>query len=129
MKNTMKPNTLNFHLFNAQMNLTGFSYNIHDGGLNPDKGYMVAIKGHEEIAPKECDLIAFGRDYFLRHATELADPHYYMGCWYNDGQFVFDISENIQTKEIAIALGEQQEQTTIWDCVSGSEYRLMREFI
>lgn len=128
MKNRMKKNTLNYHLFNAQMNLTGFSYNINDGGINPDKGYMVSVKGYEEIAPKDCDLIEFGRNYFLRHAAQLFNPHYYLGCWYNDGQFVFDISENIQTKEIAIALGEQQEQTAIWDCKSGSEYRLMREF-
>jgi len=124
----MKHNTLFHHLHNAQTNLIGFSYNIYNGGLNPDKGYMVAVKGYEETAPKDSDIIAFGRDYFLRHATKLADPHYYMGCWYNDGEFVFDISENIQTKEVAIALGEQQEQSAIWDCTSGTEYRLMREF-
>jgi len=121
-------NTLFHHLLNAQTNLIGFSYNINNGDSNPDKGYMVAIKGHEETAPKDCDLIAFGKDYYLRHADQLCEPHYYIGCWYNDGQFVFDISENIQTREVAIALGELQEQTAIWDCQSGSEYRLMREF-
>lgn len=120
-------NTLFHHLLNAQTNLIGFSYNINNGDSNPDKGYMVAIKGHEETAPKDCDIIAFGKDYYLRHADKLCEPHYYMGCWYNDGQFIFDISENIQTREVAIALGEQQEQTAIWDCQSGSEYRLMRE--
>jgi hypothetical protein len=120
-------NTLIAHLRNAETNHIGFSYNINTGDHNPDKGYMVSIKGYEETAPSGCDLIAFGRSYFLRHAEQLADPNYYMGCWVNAGRFVFDISENVQTKEIAIELGSINNQQIIWDCESGSEYRLMRE--
>jgi len=121
------PNTLIAHLRNAETNHIGFSYNINTGDHNPDQGFMVSIKGYEETAPSGCDLIAFGRSYFLRHAEQLADPNYYMGCWVNAGRFVFDISENIQTKEIAIELGNMNNQQIIWDCASGSEYRLMRE--
>jgi len=121
------PNTLIAHLRNAETNHIGFSYNINTGDHNPDQGFMVSIKGYEETAPSGCDLIAFGRSYFLRHAEQLADPNYYMGCWVNAGRFVFDISENIQFLETAIALGEHHDQQTIWDCASGSEYRLMRE--
>ena len=121
------PNTLIAHLRNAETNHIGFSYNINTGDHNPDQGFMVSIKGYEETAPSGCDLIAFGRSYFLRHAEQLADPNYYMGCWVNAGRFVFDISENVQTKEVAIALGEHHDQEAIWDCASGSEYRLMRE--
>lgn len=121
------PNTLIAHLRNAETNHIGFSYNINTGDQNPDQGYMVSIKGYEETAPSGCDLIAFGRSYFLRHAEQLADPNYYMGCWVNAGRFVFDISENVQTKEVAIALGQHHDQEAIWDCASGSEYRLMRE--
>ena len=121
------PNTLIAHLRNAETNHIGFSYNINNGDSNPDQGFMVSIKGYEETAPSGCDLIAFGRSYFLRHAEQLADPNYYMGCWVNAGRFVFDISENIQTKEIAIELGSMNNQQIIWDCQSGSEYRLMRE--
>jgi len=120
-------NTLIAHLRNAETNHIGFSYNINTGDHNPDQGFMVSIKGYEETAPSGCDLIAFGRSYFLRHAEQLADPNYYMGCWVNAGRFIFDISENVQTKEIAIALGEHHDQEAIWDCASGSEYRLMRE--
>ena len=120
-------NTLIAHLRNAETNHIGFSYNINTGDHNPDKGYMVSIKGYEETAPSGCDLIAFGRSYFLRHAEQLADPNYYMGCWVNAGRFVFDISENVQTKEIAIELGSINNQQILWDCESGSEYRLMRE--
>lgn len=120
-------NTLIAHLRNAETNHIGFSYNINTGDHNPDKGYMVSIKGYEETAPSGCDLIAFGRSYFLRHAEQLADPNYYMGCWVNAGRFVFDISENVQTKEIAIELGSMNNQQAIWDCASGSEYRLLRE--
>jgi hypothetical protein len=50
-----------------------------------------------------------------------------MGCWVNAGRFIFDISENVQTKEVAIVLGQHHDQEAIWDCASGSEYRLMRE--
>ena len=124
---TTNKNTLIAHLRNAETNHIGFSYNINTGQHNPDKGYMVSIKGYEETAPIGCDLIAFGRSYFLRHAEQLADPNYYMGCWVNAGRFVFDISENVQTKEIAIELGSMNNQQAIWDCQSGSEYRLMRE--
>jgi hypothetical protein len=120
-------NTLIAHLRNAETNHIGFSYNINTGDHNPDQGYMVSIKGYEETAPSGCDLIAFGRSYFLRHAEQLADPNYYMGCWVNAGRFVFDISENVQTKEVAIVLGKHHDQEAIWDCASGSEYRLMRE--
>jgi hypothetical protein len=63
----------------------------------------------------------------LRHAEQLADPNYYMGCWVNAGRFIFDISENIQFLETAIQLGSMNNQEAIWDCASGSEYRLMRE--
>ena len=121
------PNTLIAHLRNAETNHIGFSYNINNGDSNPDQGFMVSIKGYEETAPSGCDLIAFGRSYFLRHAEQLADPNYYMGCWVNAGRFIFDISENVQTKEVAIQLGSMNNQEAIWDCASGSEYRLMRE--
>jgi hypothetical protein len=120
-------NTLIAHLRNAETNHIGFSYNINTGDHNPDQGFMVSIKGYEETAPSGCDLIAFGRSYFLRHAEQLADPNYYMGCWVNAGRFIFDISENVQTKEVAIQLGSMNNQEAIWDCASGSEYRLMRE--
>jgi hypothetical protein len=120
-------NTLIAHLRNAETNHIGFSYNINTGDHNPDQGFMVSIKGYEETAPSGCDLIAFGRSYFLRHAEQLADPNYYMGCWVNAGRFIFDISENVQTKEVAIVLGKHHDQEAIWDCASGSEYRLMRE--
>lgn len=121
------PNTLIAHLRNAETNHIGFSYNINTGDHNPDQGFMVSIKGYEETAPSGCDLIAFGRSYFLRHAEQLADPNYYMGCWVNAGRFIFDISENIQFLETAIELGNMNNQEAIWDCASGSEYRLMRE--
>lgn len=121
------PNTLLAHLRNAETNHIGFSYNINNGDSNPETGYMVSRKGYEQTAPQGCDLVAYGRNYFLLHAEQLADPTAYMGCWYNGSQFVFDISENIQFLETAIALGEHNEQDAIWDCASGSEYRLMRE--
>jgi len=121
------PNTLIAHLRNAETNHIGFSYNINNGDSNPDTGYMVSRVGHEEIVPQGADLVAYGKHYFLRHAEQLAEDNAYMGCWYNGSQFVFDVSENVQTKEVAITLGEHNKQDAIWDCASGSEYRLMRE--
>lgn len=121
------PQTLLAHLRNAETNHIGFSYNINNGDSNPDTGYMVSQNGYEQIAPQGCDLVAYGRNYFLLHAEQLADPTAYMGCWYNAGQFVFDISHNIETKDNAIEMGMTNEQDAIWDCASGSEYRLMRE--
>jgi len=121
------PQTLLAHLRNAETNHIGFSYNINNGDSNPETGYMVSRVGHEEIVPQGADLVAYGKHYFLRHAEQLAEDNAYMGCWYNGSQFVFDVSENVQTKEVAIVLGEHNKQDAIWDCASGSEYRLMRE--
>ena len=121
------PQTLLAHLRNAETNHIGFSYNINTGDSNPETGYMVSRVGHEEIVPQGADLVAYGKHYFLRHAEQLAEDNAYMGCWYNGSQFVFDVSENVQTKEVAITLGEHNKQDAIWDCASGSEYRLMRE--
>jgi len=127
--NDMKTNqnTLIAHLRNAETNNVGFSYNINNGDSNPDKGFMVSIKGHEEIAYRGSDIVAFGRHYFLRHSETLAEGNAYMGCWVDGDRFVFDISENIQFLETAIVLGQNNGQDAIWDCASGSEYRLMRE--
>jgi hypothetical protein len=121
------PQNLLAHLRNAETNHIGFSYNINNGDSNPETGYMVSRVGHEEIVPQGADLVAYGKHYFLRHAEQLAEDNAYMGCWYNGSQFVFDVSENVQTKEVAIVLGEHNKQDAIWDCASGSEYRLMRE--
>lgn len=121
------PQNLLAHLRNAETNHVGFSYNINTGDSNPETGYMVSRKGYEQTAPQGCDLVAYGRNYFLLHAEQLADPTAYMGCWYNGGQFVFDISHNIETMDNAIEMGMTNEQDAIWDCASGSEYRLMRE--
>lgn len=121
------PQNLLAHLRNAETNHIGFSYNINNGDSNPETGYMVSRVGHEEIVPQGADLVAYGKHYFLRHAEQLAEDNAYMGCWYNGSQFVFDVSENVQTKEVAIVLSEHNKQDAIWDCASGSEYRLMRE--
>lgn len=121
------PQNLLAHLRNAETNHIGFSYNINNGDSNPETGYMVSRKGYEQTAPQGCDLVAYGRNYFLLHAEQLADPTAYMGCWYNAGQFVFDISDNIAMMDNAIELGMRNNQEAIWDCASGSEYRLMRE--
>jgi len=129
MNNTLMqtPRNLVALLRNAETNNEGFSYNINNGDVNPDKGFMVSRVGHEEIVPQGADLMAYGKHYFYRHADALADGNAYMGCWYNGSQFVFDVSDNVQTKEVAILLGEINNQEAIWDCASGSEYRLMRE--
>jgi hypothetical protein len=121
------PQNLLAHLRNAETNHIGFSYNINNGNSNPETGYMVSQKGYEQTAPQGCDLVAYGRNYFLLHAEQLADPTAYMGCWYTEGRFVFDISHNIETMDNAIEMGMTNEQDAIWDCASGSEYRLMRE--
>lgn len=129
MNNTLMqtPRNLVALLRNAETNNTGFSYNINNGDVNPDKGFMVSRIGHEEIVPQGADLMAYGKHYFYRHADALAESNAYMGCWYNGSQFVFDVSDNVQTKEVAILLGEINNQEAIWDCASGSEYRLIRE--
>lgn len=121
------PQNLLAHLRNAETNHIGFSYNINNGDSKPETGYMVSRKGYEQTAPQGCDLVAYGRNYFLLHAEQLADPTAYMVCLHNGGRFVFDICDNIAMMDNAIEMGMRNNQEAIWDCASGSEYRLMRE--
>jgi len=119
-------NTLENLLQEAQQKNIGFSFNPITNQVNPTTGYMVSRQGYEQQVKSE-DLVTIGLQYAELHKSVLANDNLYIGCWYNDGMFYLDISENIQTINVATSLALHYRQLTIWDCAKGQEYRLTSE--
>ena len=109
-------NTLENLLQEAQQNNSGFSFNPSTNQTNPTKGYMVSRVGHEQMVDGE-NLVRVGLQYATLHKSTLdSNANLYIGCWYNNGTFYLDISENVQTLEVATQLGLHYNQLAIWDC-------------
>lgn len=101
-------------LTKAQQEQSGFSFRPLTNEIDPTKGYMVSLPNHELILSPE-ELVDKGMEYFEKHK----DTHYFIGCWYSDGKFYLDLSENVQFLGIAMALGKHHNQKAIWDCTLG----------
>lgn len=106
----------------AQNNKSGFSFNPNQ--TNPTTGYMVSRQGYEQQVKSE-DLVTIGLQYAELHKSILTNNNLYIGCWYNDGTFYLDISENVQTIEVATSLGLHYRQLAVWDCANGQEFFLI----
>lgn len=109
-------NTLENLLQEAQQNNSGFSFNPSTNQTNPTKGYMVSRPEYEAACGRDV-LVNFGMKYYNEHKEVLdSNANLYIGCWYNNGTFYLDISENVQTLEVATQLGLHYNQLAIWDC-------------
>lgn len=98
----------------------GVTYNPMYCELNPSVGYMVSIKGFEEKHRDIDDDIVFG--YINKHLDELC-PTNYIGIW-KDGVWYLDISIHILDRELAIKVGQKNEQKAIWDCAKAESIYL-----
>lgn len=90
----------------------GVTYNPMTCELNPSLGYMVSLKGYEEKHRDIDDDIVFA--YIYKHSLNLC-PTNYVGLW-KDGVWHVDISVHILDLDLAIKVGEKNEQKAIWDC-------------
>lgn len=113
------------------LQLGGASYSPASKVLNPDTGFMVALYGYEKRIPPVTSVSA------LKHAINLwmaeigfsSDPNWwtdwnaYIGIWmdHTRGLMMIDITQNIQSRDIAIALGKTRKQISIWDCENKCE--------
>lgn len=92
----------------------GVTYNPMYCELNPKTGYMVSIKGFEEKHREIDEDIVFC--YIYKHLDNLC-PTNYVGMW-KDGVWHLDISIHILDRDLAIKVGEKNEQKAIWDCAN-----------
>lgn len=105
----------------AQQNNSGFSFNPTQ--VNPTQGYMVSINGYEMGCGKAV-LMNFGIRYYQEHQEMMAlNPSLYIGCWFQNDMFYFDISQNVHPINVAMAMAENNMQLAIWDCANQEEIR------
>jgi hypothetical protein len=119
LKNT-NMNILQFIQF-AIDNLGG-SYNFITGDHNPEKGYMVSIEGHGRVSGI---LTEEGVKEFCReNADFLLSDDVYLGLWYSEGVWHYDLSINVQGLGKAVQAGLLNNQLAIWDCENNREIQL-----
>lgn len=94
----------------------GITIGLEDGE-RPDKGYAVALPGHEEVIP----VLGVGAmfvaidGYIARHPG-LHEPGRYLGVWLHrgQGQWYFDVVEVIQDRHRALAAARERNQQAIF---------------
>lgn len=107
----------------AQQNQSGFSFNPTFNQTNPTEGYMVSLRGHEMGCGKDV-LMTSGIRYYQEHQEMMSlNPSLYIGCWFSNDMFYFDISQNVHPIDVAMAMAENNMQLAIWDCANQDEIR------
>ena len=103
---------------------------LKDGGLTikpfqnekPETGYMVALEGYELQVPLTEFFTGVVADYIGQHAQKLmSNPGLCLGTWVNEGIVYLDLSENISSKEQALALGKERGQLAIFNLANMEE--------
>lgn len=97
---------------------------LKDGGLTikpfqnekPTSGYMVALEGFELKVPVSEFFTGVVADYIGEHAQKLmSNPALCVGTWLHEGLVYLDLSENIASREQAMALGKERGQIAIFN--------------
>lgn len=91
----------------------GVSYNLNTGEVNPPDGYMVSLAKHETRV-KQIDESELRR-YIRAKAHLLAPPNRYLGVWHDGEDYVLDVSELVESREVALLFGKNRKQQAIWD--------------
>lgn len=95
---------------------------LEDGGFSvfpngdvPSKGYAVAIdKQHEMAVSTGLDLAKAIDIYCDLFKDDLRQPGRMLGGWICRGQLYLDISEVIEDRDVALALGRERDQEAIY---------------
>lgn len=96
----------------------GFTYNPLYGAT-PQRGYAVALQGHEKIYDSGTVTIDDLREYLRENGEQMKDPARYFGGWINDGKLYLDVSIVLPTEEEARKIGRMNDQTDVYDFVAG----------
>lgn len=92
----------------------GYTHN-----LTHTTGYMVSTVGNEAVIPASVCSNKDWSNYYTTHRP-VKDEHY-VGVWYNpdDDNFYFDVSQWVEDKQEALALGERNNQLAVYEIETG----------
>ena len=111
-------NLINFR--NAIINNGGASYNLLNGEFNPDNGYMVSIKGHEQVTRFNKQNLQHEIARYIRSKADILisglSEDKFIGAWIEDDNLVLDVSIKVDSLDDALQIGKENEQRAIFDC-------------
>jgi hypothetical protein len=119
------PFTIRSTAASAAQNRGGFSVSMRTGG-KPASGFMVAQAGHTHTFPAEIlddrEKLARAIDGMIMSEHQaFAGKDTYLGGWVHDGKLWLEPSDNIASREQALAEGRKRGQAAIWDVTGGRE--------
>jgi hypothetical protein len=111
-------NLINFR--NAIINNGGASYNLLNGEFNPDNGYMVSIKDHEQVSRFNTLNLQHEIARYIRSKADILisglSEDKFIGAWIEDDNLVLDVSIKVNSLDDALQIGKENEQRAIFDC-------------
>lgn len=111
-------NLINFR--NSIINNGGASYNLLNGEFNPDNGYMVSIKDHEQVTRFNTLNLQHEIARYIRIKADILisglSEDKFIGAWIDDDNLVLDVSIKVDSLEDALRIGKENEQIAIYDC-------------
>jgi hypothetical protein len=102
----------------------GFTLHPYSGSA-PTTGYQVAMTGRTQQYPAadmhDTEALTRAFDDFLSKNSDILTPggNVYIGGWEEGGQLWLEPSENIESRDDAVALGQSRDQIAIWDNANG----------
>ena len=114
-------NLINFK--NAIINNGGASYNLLTGEFNPDNGYMVSIKDHEQVTIFNTENLQYEIARYIRSKADILmsgvfDVHF-LGAWVENDSLVLDVSVHEPNLDVALSMAVANNQRAIHDCKNG----------
>lgn len=96
----------------------GYTHN-----LNHTTGYMVSLAGYEVVIPADiCTNANWGMYYITHRSVGSVKKETYVGAWFNpdDDNFYFDVSQWVEEKQEALALGKEHNQLAVYEIETGN---------
>jgi len=96
------------------------------GEKTPSTGYMVSIRGLEEIITPECILACFQpvANYLFENEDILSKENHFFGFWSCSGKVYLDVSIKFECINEAHQFGYDNKQLAIWDLANMEEITL-----
>ena len=106
----------------------GASFNLLTGEYNPNDGFMLATNGNEIVIPIDQFHQTSVANYISEKAVMLmsgiANSNFFLGSWVDGEKVYLDISEKVDNRQQAEAIGNDRNQIAIWDNANSLEIRL-----
>ena len=114
-------NLINFK--NSIIGTGGATYNLLTGEFNPDRGFMVSIKGHESKSDYNENNLQYTIAKYIRIKADLIlsgeNRDLFLGAWIDNGLLYLDVSIHIESRPEAILQAQANEQLAYFDCNLG----------